>query len=70
MANSTSRYNLTLLRKKKGIDSALIAYQFQEELIQKKLEDVELLYQQYIVSVSLIKALGGGYLCAGGSLHG
>ncbi len=70
VANSTSRYNLTLLRKKKGIDSALIAYQFQEELIQKKLEDVELLYQQYIVSVSLIKALGGGYLCAGGSLHG
>ncbi len=70
VANSSYRYELTLLRQKKGLDSALIAYQFQEELIQKQLEDVKLLYQQYMVSVSLIKALGGGYLCAGGSLNG
>lgn len=64
--NAKARYGLTLLRQQSGIDNALTAYQFLEEYLQKKLEDVELLYQQYVVSISLIKALGGGYYRAGG----
>ena len=63
--NAKARYGLTLLRQQNGIDSALTSYQFLEELLQKKLEDVQLLYQQYLVSISLTKALGGGYYCAG-----
>ena len=64
--NAKARYGLTLLPQQSGIDNALTAYQFLDEYLQKKLEDVQLLYQQYLVSISLIKALGGGYCCAGG----
>lgn len=64
--NAKARYGLTLLRRKSGLDNSLQAYRFQEELIQKRLEDVELLFQQYLVSISLTRALGGGFCCAGG----
>lgn len=64
--NAKARYGLTLLRRKSGLDNSLQAYRFQEELIQKRLEDVQLLFQQYLVSISLTRALGGGYFCAGG----
>lgn len=71
VSNSFSRYRLTKLRQKNGIDSALVGYQFLEEWIQKQLEDVELLYQQYLVSIALIKSLGGGYIeCAPEDLNG
>lgn len=63
--NALERYNLTTLRQQSGIDNALTSYQFQEELLQKKLDDVQLLFQQYVVNISLIKALGGGYYCEG-----
>lgn len=63
VANATTRYQLTLLLQGSGIDSALTSYQLEEAEILKKLEDVQLLYQQYVVSISLIKALGGGYFC-------
>lgn len=59
--NAQARYGLTLLRQRKGIDSALTTYQRLEEVLQKKLEDIQLLYQQYVVNLSLIRALGGGY---------
>lgn len=62
VANAAARYKLTRDRQRKGIDNGLTVYRFEEELIQKELRDVELLYQQYLVSVSLTKALGGGYL--------
>lgn len=68
--NAKARYGLTLLRRTSGIDNTLTAYQFLEELILKRLEDVELLYQQYLVNISLIRALGGGYFCAGEKLDG
>ena len=66
--NAKARYGLTLLRQQNGIDNALSAYQFLEELLLKKLEEIQLLYQQYVVSISLTRALGGGYFydCAGG----
>ena len=69
VANATARYKLTQDRQKSGIDNGLTVYQFEEELIQKKLGDVELLYQQYLVSISLIRALGGGYLAEGNCCH-
>lgn len=59
--NAKARYGLTLLRQQNGLDNALTVYQFLEELLQKQLEDVQLLYQQYVVSISLTRALGGGY---------
>ncbi len=63
--NAASRYEVTLLRQRNGLDDDLAVYRFLEEKIQKQLEDVELLYAQYLVSVRLVKALGGGYLFNG-----
>jgi NodT family efflux transporter outer membrane factor (OMF) lipoprotein len=63
--NAKARFGLTLHRMDSGIDTRLTAYRVQEEFIQKKLEDVELLFQQYVVNISLVKALGGGYFCKG-----
>jgi NodT family efflux transporter outer membrane factor (OMF) lipoprotein len=59
--NAKERYELTQLRRKSGLDDAFASFRFLEELIQKQIEDVELLFQQYLVSVNLIKVLGGGY---------
>lgn len=59
--NASKRYALTLDRQRSGLDSALASYRFAEAEILKKIEDLQLLYQQYVVSVSLIRALGGGY---------
>jgi len=61
VANATERYNLTRLLQRQGIDSALNSYELLEEQIHMQLTDIELLYEQYLVSVHLIKALGGGY---------
>lgn len=66
---ATARYKLTRDRQRSGIDSGLTVYKFEEELIEKQLRDLELLYQQYVVSISLIRALGGGYLDEGDILH-
>ena len=60
--NATERYELTLLREQKGLDSAFQVYSYLEELIAKQLDDVQLLYSQYLVAVKLTKALGGGYV--------
>jgi NodT family efflux transporter outer membrane factor (OMF) lipoprotein len=55
------RYALTRLRQRQRLDSALESLARQEECIVKKLEAVQLLYDQYVASVNLVKALGGGY---------
>jgi len=68
VANAKARYQLTLLLQGSGIESALTSYQLEEAEILKKLEDVQLLYQQYVVSISLIKALGGGYFVNEGAI--
>lgn len=62
VSRATQRYLLTADRRASGLDSALTLYQFEEELLFKQIQNVELLYQQYLVSISLVKALGGGYL--------
>lgn len=61
VASSQKRLDLTHERRVSGLDSALVEYAFQLELLQKKLDDVDLLYGQYLVLVKLIKSLGGGY---------
>lgn len=62
VTNASERYRLTLLRQQKGIDNGLETYRFLDEQILTQLDDVKLLYNQYLVSIKLIKALGGGYL--------
>jgi outer membrane protein TolC len=56
-----ARYDLTALRQLSGLDSLLSQYYAQEELIFKQLDNVSLLYSQYLAAIKLIKALGGGY---------
>ncbi|KTD33710.1 outer membrane efflux lipoprotein [Legionella nautarum] len=58
---SERRYNLTKLRQQKGLDSDFDMYYYQEAVIENKLANVNLLYNQYLASIKLIKALGGGY---------
>jgi NodT family efflux transporter outer membrane factor (OMF) lipoprotein len=55
------RFELTDLRQQKGLDDMLSWYFAKEEWIFKQLEDVSLLYSQYLATIKLIKALGGGY---------
>lgn len=62
VSRSQERYALTLLRKEQGLETQLTAYAFQEELILKELDEIRLLYDQYVATVKLIKALGGGYV--------
>lgn len=57
------RLNLAKIRNKTGLDSKFEEYAIQDSLIQKELENTTLIYNQYLVSLKLIKALGGGY-CA------
>ncbi|EHL29887.1 efflux transporter outer membrane subunit [Legionella drancourtii] len=55
------RYHLVHLRSQKGLDSQFAVYALQEELIQTELVKIMLLYNQYLASIKLTKALGGGY---------
>lgn len=56
-----TRYDLTKLRQISGLDNIISQYYVREELILKELDDVSLLYTQYVAAIKLIKALGGGY---------
>ena len=62
--SAEKRFNLVLLRQKGGLDSRFDTYYLQEEVIQAKLTKVLLLYNQYLASIKLTKALGGGYVQA------
>lgn len=55
------RESLTILRASNGLDNLLSLYAVKQELILKKLDEVSLLYSQYLTAIKLIKALGGGY---------
>ncbi len=55
------RYELSMLRKEKGLANLLETYAIEVELIQKELEDLTLLANQYLSFVKLIKAMGGGF---------
>ena len=58
---ASSLYELVSLRNAKGLDSNLAVYASRLQLIEKKLSDIDLLYNQYLASIKLIKSLGGGY---------
>lgn len=58
---AAARLNLTQLRQKSGLDNLLAQYFAREEWILKELENITLLYSQYLAAIKLIKALGGGY---------
>jgi outer membrane protein TolC len=59
--SAEQRYSLINLLQRKGLNSQFDIYGLKEEVIQKKLVDVTLLYNQYLASIKLTKALGGGY---------
>lgn len=59
--NAKKRYFLTFMRKKSGLDSRFDTYRLEIELMNKEIENVILLYGQYVATIKLIKALGGGY---------
>lgn len=57
------KLNLLQLKHQSGLDGLLSVYQVQVELLERKLQDVMITYQQYISVIQVIKSLGGGY-CA------
>ena len=61
LESAEKRYALTVQRKGSGLDNIFDNYLILQDLIIKKLEDVELTYMQYVVTIQLIKALGGGF---------
>jgi len=56
------RYELTALREENGLDNAIGNYAYEEEVIWKKIDQVQLLFGEYLTTIKLMKALGGGYL--------
>ncbi len=59
--SANARLYLVNLRQQSGLDNGLQQLALQEEVLQKKLTDIDLVYGQYLASIKLIKALGGGY---------
>ncbi|NDD58171.1 MAG: efflux transporter outer membrane subunit [Chlamydiae bacterium] len=54
--------NLIELRYEKGLDNLFAVYENRVKVYEKELEDLNLLYNQYLSSIRLIKSLGGGYI--------
>ncbi|STX43773.1 outer membrane efflux lipoprotein [Legionella donaldsonii] len=61
IVSAEKRLGLTQLRQQKGLDSQFSDYALREEVIEQKLINTTLLYNQYLASVKLTKVLGGGY---------
>ncbi|MBI5273815.1 MAG: efflux transporter outer membrane subunit [Chlamydiales bacterium] len=61
VADAILRYELITLRHQNGLDSLFANYAKEQEVIQKKIKNIELIYGQYLACIKLIKALGGGY---------
>ncbi len=62
VADASESYALTLLRTRKGLASGFEGYDYEEALIIQELADLDLLLSQYLISIQLIRALGGGYV--------
>ncbi len=58
---SMERLYITQLRFEKGLDSSFNVFQYQADLINKKIKDLEIQYSQFAFIVKLMKAIGGGY---------
>lgn len=61
LANAQLKLDLVELKTQHGINSALDFFYEKEEVLQKKIQDVEITLNQYISLVNLMKALGGGF---------
>ncbi len=59
--STKKRAELIAYKKKSGLNNILDLYIIQREVIHAELEDLDLLYGQYVASLELIKSLGGGY---------
>jgi NodT family efflux transporter outer membrane factor (OMF) lipoprotein len=59
--SSKERYELTILRQQSGLDNSLENFAFQEAVLLKELDNINLIYNEYAAAIKLIKALGGGY---------
>ncbi len=55
------RYNIISHNYIRGLSDLLEVYMTEEEVILKCLENIELVYAEYLGAIKLIKALGGGY---------
>ncbi|MBM3207167.1 MAG: efflux transporter outer membrane subunit [Chlamydiae bacterium] len=55
-------YDLVELRFEEGLDNLFNVLASQISLLQKELEEITLIYNQYLSSIKLIKSLGGGYI--------
>ncbi|WP_131782445.1 efflux transporter outer membrane subunit [Legionella gresilensis] len=55
------RYRIVVKRERNGLDNGMEVYRQQEDVIEKKLMNLTILYNQYLASIKLTKALGGGY---------
>ena len=63
LESANVRLNLTDLNYRSGLDSRLSVLMLEEEVIEKALDEVALIYTQYATQIKLIKSLGGGYHC-------
>lgn len=61
VGKAKERYELTAFLQEKGLANQLETWNLEIEFLERELERVVLLYNQYVASVKLIKALGGGY---------
>lgn len=59
--NAKNRLDVASLLLKNGLESFFGVYNTQVEVINREIENANLLYKQYSAVISLIKALGGGY---------
>ena len=59
--SAKERFDISFLRYEMGLDNRLEALNFEADFVQKQIDSIELLYNQYLAAVKLIKALGGGY---------
>lgn len=59
--DAMNRLELIDLTLEKGLSTAFEFYALQQEVLFKELADIDLLYGQYLSSLKLIQALGGGY---------
>jgi NodT family efflux transporter outer membrane factor (OMF) lipoprotein len=58
---ASKRLEVVSLKLKKGLDNKFNAYALEEELIDAKIKDIMLLFEEYFIAIKLIESLGGGY---------
>lgn len=62
LQKAAERFDLTLLLQNKGLENIITTLRRKEDLVERELDNIQLIYDQYVASIKLTKALGGGYL--------